>query len=136
MVLEQYLVSTDDGWIFRKVQYCRGALQPEDESKGGREMLRGSLLAAYSAILDSLMADANRQMGIIHRLLARSVNSGLAGLNPGIAWGVLTVVRPDGDSQRFSRGGIYALPATLEDLPPVAGIIMADKGKMLSHVQL
>ena len=40
MVLEQYLVSTDDGWIFRKAQYYRGALQPEDENKGGRDLLR------------------------------------------------------------------------------------------------
>jgi hypothetical protein len=40
MVLEQYLVSVDDGWIFRKAQYYRGALQPEDESKGGRNLLR------------------------------------------------------------------------------------------------
>jgi hypothetical protein len=42
MVLEQYLVSTDDGWIFRRAQYYRGALQPEDESKGGRELLRAA----------------------------------------------------------------------------------------------
>jgi len=40
MVLEQYLVSTDDGWIFRKAQYYLGALQPEDENKSGRDLLR------------------------------------------------------------------------------------------------
>ena len=100
------------------------------------DRLRGSLLIAYSAILDSLLADANRQMGITHRLMDRSVNSGLAGLNPGIARGVLSVARPGDDLKRFSRGGIYVLPATFEDLPPVAGIITADKGNMLSHVQL
>lgn len=44
--------------------------------------------------------------------------------------------RPGDDPNHFSREGIYLLPATLENLPPVAGIITADKGNMLSHVQL
>jgi len=100
------------------------------------DRLRGSLLIAYSAILHSLLADANRQVGITHRLMESSVDSGLTGLNPGIARGVLMVARPGDDPNRFSRNGIYVLPATLEDLPPVAGIITADKGNMLSHVQL
>jgi hypothetical protein len=100
------------------------------------DRLHGSLLIAYSAILDSLLADANRQMGIAHRLLDRSVDSGLTGLNPGIARGVLTVARPGDDPKGFVRNGIYVLPATFEDLPPVAGIITAEKGNMLSHVQL
>jgi hypothetical protein len=100
------------------------------------DRLRGSLLIAYSVILHSLLADANRHVGITHRLMESSVDSGLTGLNPGIARGVLRVARPGDDPNRFSRNGIYVLPATLEDLPPVAGIITADKGNMLSHVQL
>ena len=270
MVLEQYLVSTDDGWIFRKAQYYRGALQPEDENKGGRDLLRamavepdwqttrftllreavrffphglritpisemrqlsrtlteadpafeplrtkihvrpdagdaervrqyaeqkgkkelsadyeklaafikrglsspqhphGASGAGYQGHVPgavpadprggrpagrragpgrtlpgrqpgarrSLLADANRHVGITHRLIESSVDSGLTGLNPGIARGVLRVTRPGDDPSRFSRNGIYVLPATLEDLPPVAEIITADKGNMLSHVQL
>jgi hypothetical protein len=100
------------------------------------DRLRGSLLIAYSAILDSLLEDANGQVGITHRLMGGSVESGLTGLNPGIARGVLMVARPGEDPGRFARGGIYLLPATLDDLPPVAGIITAEKGNMLSHVQL
>jgi hypothetical protein len=100
------------------------------------DRLRGSLLIAYSAILDSLLEDANRQVGITHRLMGSRVDSGLTGLNPGIARGVLMVARPGDDPGRFSRNGIYVLPATIENLPPVAGIITADKGNMLSHVQL
>jgi hypothetical protein len=100
------------------------------------DRLRGSLLIAYSTILDSLLEDANGQAGITHRLMESSVDSGLSGLNPGIARGVLMVARPGEDPGRFSRAGIYLLPASFENLPPVAGIITADKGNMLSHVQL
>ncbi len=39
MILEQYLIQADDGWIFRKARYYRGALQAEDETRKGRELL-------------------------------------------------------------------------------------------------
>ncbi|MDP5172501.1 MAG: phosphoenolpyruvate synthase [Bacteroidia bacterium] len=34
--LEQYLKNTDDGWIWRKAQYYRGAMQAEDEEAWGK----------------------------------------------------------------------------------------------------
>jgi hypothetical protein len=100
------------------------------------DRLRGSLLAVYSTLLDGLLADANQAAGITNRLMDQPVDSGLTGLNPGIGRGALKVARPGEDPSRFSRSGVYVLPATFEDLPPVAGIITADKGSMLSHVQL
>ncbi|MGE5258717.1 MAG: PEP/pyruvate-binding domain-containing protein [Hyphomicrobiales bacterium] len=100
------------------------------------DRLRGSLLIVYSALLDGLLADANQQIGSTHRLMGQPVASGLTGLNPGIGRGVLKVARPGDDPKGFSRSGVYLLPATFEDLPPIAGIITADKGSMLSHVQL
>ena len=39
MILEQFLIRADDGWIFRKARYYRGALQVEDETSGGRNLL-------------------------------------------------------------------------------------------------
>jgi hypothetical protein len=39
MVLEQFLIEADDGWIFRRARYYRGALQTEDETRSGRELL-------------------------------------------------------------------------------------------------
>jgi hypothetical protein len=39
MVLEQFLIEADDGWIFRRARYYRGALQTEDETRAGRELL-------------------------------------------------------------------------------------------------
>ena len=39
MIIEQYLVRADDGWIFRKSRYYRGSLQAEDETEKGRNLL-------------------------------------------------------------------------------------------------
>ena len=100
------------------------------------DRLRGSLLLSYSAILDSLMADAASELGIQNVLFDQQLGTGLRGLNAGLARGVLMVPPEGGDTQDFKRNGIYILPATTEDLPPVAGIITAGKGNILSHVQL
>ncbi len=37
--LEQYLQAVDDGWIFRRARYYRGAVQAEDEDAWGRNFL-------------------------------------------------------------------------------------------------
>ncbi len=39
LVLERYLSEVDDGWIYRKARYYRGARQVEDEEKAGRKLL-------------------------------------------------------------------------------------------------
>jgi len=100
------------------------------------DRLRGSLLLVYSAMLESLVADANRMLGIHNDLFGQNVAAGLRGLNAGIARGVLRIPRSGETPRDFDRKAIYVLPATTEDLPPVAGIITAGKGNILSHVQL
>jgi len=100
------------------------------------DRLRGSLLQSYSEILESLLADAGRQLGIQNDLFDQKLTSGMRGLNAGLARGMLRKPEKNGPSQDFDRNGIYVLPSTTEDLPPVAGIITAGKGNILSHVQL
>jgi hypothetical protein len=100
------------------------------------DRLRGSLLLFYATVLDSMLADANRKLGIQTNLFGQQLASGLRGLNAGLSRGVLHVVHKVGPAVKFERNGIYVLPATTEDLPPVAGIITAGKGNILSHVQL
>lgn len=39
LVVEAYLVRTEDGWVMRRAQYYRGARQAEDEERVGREIL-------------------------------------------------------------------------------------------------
>ncbi len=100
------------------------------------DRLRGSLLLTYSALLESLLADAGSQLGIDNDLFGQKLTSGLRGLNAGLARGTLRKPEKNNHLQIHDRSGIYVLPATTEDLPPVAGIITAGKGNILSHVQL
>ncbi len=39
ILVERYLVAVDDGWIFRKAQFYRGAVQEEDERNSARALL-------------------------------------------------------------------------------------------------
>lgn len=101
-----------------------------------QDQLRGGGLLFYTFVLDSLLRDANRIAGIPHKLFGRDIGAGLHALNPGLARGVLhtgidlsTIRYPDPD-------GIYMLPETVADLPPIAGILTAGEGNPLSHVQL
>ena len=95
------------------------------------DRLRASPLLVYSALLDGLLQEANSLAGIEHEIFGQSVGIGLRALNPGLARGVLRLdisdPRPD---------GIYLLPETTANLPPVAGILTSEAGNILSHVQL
>src|SRR5438445_1250820 len=43
ILIEKFLIGADNGWIFRRAQYYRGALQDEDEREGARAMLLAML---------------------------------------------------------------------------------------------
>ena len=100
------------------------------------EQLRASPLLMYSAILDSLITDADRQAGINHELFGQAAGVGLRMLNPGLARGVLRLPSPGQDSGKLDPDGIYLLPATTAELPPVAGILTLGEGNAVSHVQI
>ena len=97
-----------------------------------QDRMRGSPLLFYSAVIDSLVLDANQLAGIEHELFGQRVGAGLRALNPGISRGVLREAIGDD----YQRDGIYLLPETLSDLPPVSGILTLGEGSSLSHVQL
>jgi hypothetical protein len=101
-----------------------------------QDQLRGSPLLFFAQVLDVLNRDANRLAGVRSTLFGREVGLGFNVLNPGIARGVL---QTNPDMQRagsFRADGIYVLPETVADLPPIAGILTAGAGNPLSHVQL
>jgi phosphohistidine swiveling domain-containing protein len=100
------------------------------------DRLRGSLLLSYAAVLESLIADANRQLGIRNFLFGQPADSGLRGLNAGLARGRLKISSSGKIPPKLDSKGIYVLPSTFEDLPPVAGILTTGEGNILSHVQL
>ena len=101
-----------------------------------QDQLRGSPLLFFSQVLDSLQRDANRLAGVRHKLFGKDIGVGFRALNPGLARGTLHA-RPDPQQlAAFADDGIYLLPETVSDLPPVAGIMTAGEGNPLSHVQL
>ena len=97
------------------------------------DRLRGSPLLVYTRVLDGLVQDSNALIGVRHQLFGEPVGTGLRALNPGLRRGVLLLPPDDGD---FRRDGIYLLPSTTPELPPVAGILTRGEGSSLSHVQL
>ncbi len=101
-----------------------------------QDQLRGSPLLFYSKILDGMSRDANRLAGVKHRLFDKNIGVGFTALNPGLAQGILHIEPDLSNLENFSPDGIYMLPETVSDLPPVAGILTAGEGNPLSHVQL
>ncbi|HEY1434165.1 MAG TPA: PEP/pyruvate-binding domain-containing protein, partial [Thermoanaerobaculia bacterium] len=101
-----------------------------------QDQLRGGPLLFYSAVLDALLRDANRLAGARHKLFDRDIGAGLTALNPGLARGALRAAPDLKRLEDFRPDGIYVLPETVADLPPLAGILTAGFGNPLSHVQL
>jgi hypothetical protein len=101
-----------------------------------QDRLRGSPLLAYARILDGLVVDAQILSGAEQRVFDQTVGTGLRMLNPGLARGVLVMNPEMSDLEAFRPDGIYLLPETISELPPVAGILTAGEGNPLSHVQL
>ncbi len=95
------------------------------------DRLRASPLLVYSALLDDLLQEANSLAGIEHEVFGQPVGIGLRALNPGLARGILRL-----DASDPRPDGIYLLPETTANLPPVAGILTLEAGNILSHVQL
>ena len=100
------------------------------------DRLRGSPLLFYADVLDGLIMDSNQLLGVRHELFGETILTGLRALNPGLARGPLRITRQKAEDRPFESDGIYVLPVTTEELPPVAGIVTAGEGNSLSHVQL
>lgn len=101
-----------------------------------QDQLRGSPLLFFAQSLDGLSRDANQLAGVKHKLWGEALGVGFNALNPGLAKGTLhTRVNLD-EVEHIQPDGIYVLPETVSDLPPLSGIITAGEGNPLSHVQL
>ncbi|MDX2493489.1 MAG: PEP/pyruvate-binding domain-containing protein [Desulfuromusa sp.] len=98
------------------------------------ERLRSSPLLPISRIIDGLQTDSQQLRGVSQHLFGAQT-TGLQPLNPGLARGRLEIVA-DPQRHRFTAEGIYLLPETVENLPPVAGILTRAAGNSLSHIQL
>lgn len=100
-----------------------------------QDHLRGSPMFIYATVIDKLNRDANQLAGVRNVLFGDDVGAGLRALNPGLARGHLRLAL-SGDIAELDQEGIYLLPETVSELPPVAGILTEGEGNPLSHVQL
>lgn len=98
------------------------------------DQLRSGTIQPYVILLTELQKDAYAMAGVSHKLFGRQVSSGLRALNPGLA-----------RSKLYDRSdlytvapytGIFVVPETIAELPPVGGLITQSEGNALSHVQL
>ena len=130
------------GWSTQQVRFQFGEAMDklaEIEPKAElfvQDQLRGSPLLFYSQVLDALNHDANGLAGVRDTVFGKEISAGFNALNPGIARGVLHTNPDMQRSAQFRPDGIYVLPETIADLPPIAGILTAGAGNPLSHMQL
>jgi len=100
-------------------------------------VVRRTVALPMSYVADFLANDANAAYGITHRIFDQKVGSGITGLNPGVTTGKLHVMsEAELDHPKIAKEEIVVIPETIEDLPPVAGILTLESGSSLSHVQL
>jgi hypothetical protein len=100
-----------------------------------QDHLRGSPTFSYATLIDRLVRDANDQAGVRNALFGTNVGAGPRSLNPDLARGNLRLAISENIAD-LDIDGIYLLPETVSELPPVAGILTAGEGNPLSHVQL
>jgi rifampicin phosphotransferase len=141
MLLEQFLIEADDGWIFHRARFYPGALQVENENDAGRALLL-ELLAAPAMRKENFLVlrEAVRLLPHGHRgapltemrQLARSIEDRDPGFGP---LRIKLHIRPErGDAERVrahaaARGRSELaeeyrnLAATIEDVfqPPDLG---------------
>jgi hypothetical protein len=100
-------------------------------------LVRRTVSLPLSYISDYLANDANAEYGITHKIFDQKIGSGITGLNPGVTLAKLNVV-PEAEMEhpKISKRRHVVITETVEDLPPVAGILTLESGSSLSHVQL
>ncbi len=77
--LEKYLISVDDGWIFRQARYYRGAVQAEDEDAWGFRFLNwmledDELLWSRFYVIRQLVKDIPHQQSDRQMVYIRSIS--------------------------------------------------------------
>jgi hypothetical protein len=108
-----------------------GGFEPK-AARWSDELTRRSPLLELGETASRLEALAAQKLGTTSEDLA-----GARGMNPGIAFGKLVVVRgPIRDDYIFDAAAIYALEVPPASLKPVAGILTRSEGNPISHVQL
>ncbi len=100
LLLEQFLINVDDGWILRRARFYRGAFQAENEEAAAREILKALLLD---------------QDWLEHRLLLIYEAARL--LPHGVAFAELTKLRADAATLHDKDPGFSSLRNKIHGKP-------------------
>ncbi len=131
------------GWALGTVRYTFAeplirytALDPR-AARFQDDVLRGSPLWMLGDTLKILSQDVDFLSGSIVEIAGAPISTALA-LNTGIAAGPLRIFETIEDLEHATLNAtdIVALPETIAELSPVAGILTLGEGNALSHVQL
>ncbi len=101
------------------------------------DLLRGSIVLQLAEVSRRLGFDAQQFAGI-NKLVFDKPAPALMALNPGLARGRLRVLNETdlNDQSHILRSDIVAIPQTVSELTPVAGVLTMGEGNVLSHVQM
>ncbi len=99
-------------------------------------LVRSSAALELTNRLEILLSDADGTVGIRHSIMGNLSSGGVVGLNPGLSLGKLGIIHSDHEMANANPRGIYAIPETISELKPMAGILTLDSGNALSHAQL
>ncbi len=100
------------------------------------DKIRSSLVLPMGRTVEKLNTLFNNTMQSSSMIMGDNDVSGIQGLNPGIAKGVLTVLTEITENMELDANKIYAFDRPPADLKPVAGILNVKEGNPVSHVQL
>lgn len=127
------------------VGMCRAAYGPTIETFSAFEPLargflddriRSSILLPMGDVAGRLSDVTAKAGGISNQVMGIADPNRIRGLNPGFARGELVVVRGTATDIRFEGDKIYALSQVPADMKPVAGVVSASEGNLVSHIQL
>ena len=126
-------------WSHASAQLAFGEVWPSwtylipDIKKISDDIVRSSPMLLYGLTFSKLEGFVSGREKLSHQFFGRELKKGIRVLNPGLAFGNLTVADAD---IPYNRDNIVALNSTPADLKPAAGIITQGEGNVVSHVQL
>lgn len=131
------------GWALGSVRYSfaepliRYTALDARAARFSDDVLRGSPLWMLGDVLKTLSQDVDRLSGSVVEIAGTPVSTALA-LNTGSAIGPLRVfdTLEAMEHATLNATDIVAIPETIAELSPVAGILTLGEGNALSHVQL
>ena len=100
------------------------------------DRVRNTVLLPLGQVASQLGREAATYAGRQHHVMDLADTGRLRGITPGVAVGTLHVVTDAARAVAFDKDDIYAVAQPPVDLSPVAGLVTATEGNVVSHVQL